>query len=52
MRTVLIVPIDNQAKLRFEVLLDFRYRDQSQEFLDSLMESFDDRDAAMLSDRP
>ncbi len=50
MRTVLIVPIDNQAKLLFEVLLDFRYRDQSQEFLDSPMESFDDRDAAMLSD--
>jgi hypothetical protein len=51
MRAVLIVPIDDQAKLQLELLLHFRNRDQSQEFLDRSVESFDDGDAAMLADR-
>ena len=50
MRTVLIVPIDHQAQLLFELLLHFRNRDQSQEFLDRSVKSFDHGDAAMLSD--
>ncbi len=44
MGAMLIVPIDNQAKLLFELLLHFRNRDQSKEFLDSPMKSFDDSD--------
>ena len=50
MGAMLIVPMDNQAKLLFELLLHFRNRDQSQEFLDSPMKSFDDSDAPVLAD--
>ena len=50
MRTVPIVPVDNQAQILLELLLDFRNRNQSQEFLDRSVKSFHDGDAAMLSD--
>ena len=44
MRSVLIVPIDDQAEFRLKLALHFRYGDQSQKFLDSPMKSFDDSD--------
>jgi hypothetical protein len=44
MGAMLVVPVDNDANLAFEMLLHFRNRDQSKEFLDSPMKSFDDGD--------
>ena len=51
MRTVLIVPIDDQAKLQFELLLHFLNRDLSQEFLYRSVKSFNHRNTAVLADR-
>jgi hypothetical protein len=39
-----------KTEFRLKLALHLRYRDQSQEFLDSPMKSFDDSDAAMLAD--